>query len=347
MGRTCASSIYTTTYAQISIEFAATKTACTAGLSTFVLGIACGPLLTGPLSEHYGRRRIYLVSWLMFIIWTIPSAVASNIETLIATRFFGGFFGSAFLTVAGGTVSDIFPLDKIQTPMVFVSLAPFVGPSLGPFLGGFINYYLHWRWTYYFIIIWATIIMILVIFFVPETFHPSLAQGKAETIRRQTGDDRYWASTDGMARLDLKRAMVLLFRPFQLLLLEPMCLCLGLYSGILLGILYLFFGTLPEIFRTNHDMNLWQSGMTFLGIIFGMIAASWTNLIWISLRRRLLRHREKKIGEAAVSEPEYQLPPAIFGGVLIPIGLFWFTWTAQPSVHWVVPILGSSLFGCG
>lgn len=56
-----------------------------------------------------------------------------------------------------------------------------------------------------------------------------------------------------------------LLRPFQLLLLEPMCLCLNLYLAILLGILYLFFGAFPLVFRTNHDTNLWQVGLTFLG----------------------------------------------------------------------------------
>jgi MFS family permease len=39
-----------------------------AGLSSFVSGIGLGPLLTGPLGEHYGRRPIYLGTWAMFII---------------------------------------------------------------------------------------------------------------------------------------------------------------------------------------------------------------------------------------------------------------------------------------
>ncbi|EXK25929.1 hypothetical protein FOMG_17453 [Fusarium oxysporum f. sp. melonis 26406] len=342
---TCTSSIYTTTYTQLERDFSATRISSVLGLSTFVLGIAFGPLLTGPLSEHYGRRLIYLVSWSMFLIWTIPSALAQNMLTLIITRFFNGFFGSAFLSVAGGTVGDIFSRDQLQRPMVLVSLAPFIGPSIGPLLGGFINSYLHWRWTYYLILVWATILLIGVAF-VPETFHPIVLKIKARKLRSETGDDRYWASGEQMNKTRWKTVALTLMRPFQLFFLEPMCLCLNLYSATLLGILYLFFGTLPQIFRTNHGMNLWQSGLTFLGIIAGMIVAAATNPVWIRIRFWLL---DKHKGTRAYghSHPEYQLPPAIAGGALIPIGLFWFAWTTQGNVHWLVPVMGSSLFGCG
>lgn len=75
----------------------------------------------------------------MFTIWTIPSAVGKNIETLVVARFFNGFAGGTFLSVAGGTTGDVFSRSEIQTPMVLVSSAPFIGPSLGPVIGGFIN----------------------------------------------------------------------------------------------------------------------------------------------------------------------------------------------------------------
>lgn len=47
------------------------------------------------------------------------------------------------------------------------------------------------------------------------------------------------------------------------------------------------------------------------------------------------------------SEPEYRLIPAIPGSVLIPTGLFWFGWTVSLDIHWIVPIIGSAVFGCG
>src|SRR5690242_11778016 len=86
------------------------------GLSMFVLGISFGPMFLSPLSEFYGRRPIYLVSWSFYVIWIIPQAVSTNIATMIVTRFLDGFSGSAFLAVSGGTVGDLFAKEDLQLP---------------------------------------------------------------------------------------------------------------------------------------------------------------------------------------------------------------------------------------
>ncbi|XHF98610.1 hypothetical protein AWENTII_002158 [Aspergillus wentii] len=123
-----------------------------------------------------------------------------------------------------------------------------------------------------------------------------------------------------------------------------MCLCLDLYSAILLGILYLFFGAFRLVFEATYNMNLWQIGLTFSGIITGMIIAAAGSPIWCRIRQHLVEKHEKETGDG---EPEYRLPPAILGGVLIPVGLFWFGWTADSRIHWILPIMGSAVFGCG
>ena len=51
LDRTCASSIYTTTYNQITIKFHCSAEVATLGLSFFVIGLAIGPMVLGPLSE--------------------------------------------------------------------------------------------------------------------------------------------------------------------------------------------------------------------------------------------------------------------------------------------------------
>lgn len=62
---------------------------------------------------------------------------------------------------------------------------------------------------------------------------------------------------------------------------------------------------------------------------------------------RLVRKREQATGEVGGTEPEFHLPPAIAGAPLVTIGLLWFGWTTYSSVHWIVPIIGSSFFGAG
>ena len=58
--------------------------------------------------------------------------MARNIQTLLISRFLDGFAGSAFLSVAGGTVGDLFPRHRLAFPMMIYTASPFVGPELGP-----------------------------------------------------------------------------------------------------------------------------------------------------------------------------------------------------------------------
>ncbi|KAI2641974.1 major facilitator superfamily domain-containing protein [Xylaria nigripes] len=338
---TCASSIYTATYGQMNPEFGESDIVATLGLSTFVLGLAIGPLFLGPLSEFYGRRPVYLMAWTMFLIWLIPCAVAHNTATMLTVRFIDGFTGSAFLSVTGGTVSDIFTRDQIHAPMTVISISPFIGPSLGPLLGGFINYNTHWRWTYYVMIIWATVMLVLLVLFVPETYHPIILRDKARAIRKETGDDRWKAPMENTTKSIPKTVGLSLMRPFQLLAFEPMCLLLSLLSAVLLGIIYLFFGAFPLVFGNNYGFKLWEIGLSFIGIFLGMVIAALSNPVWQMVHRRLVRKNHN------VPEPEFRLASSILGAVLVPIGLFWFAWTSFPRIHWILPIIGSVIFGCG
>ena len=101
---TCASALYTSTYDQMEAVFHISREVATLGLTTYVCGLGLGPMFLSPLSEFYGRRIIYICSFGMFVIWMIPCAVAQNIGTMLVVRFIDGLAGSAFLSVAGGTV---------------------------------------------------------------------------------------------------------------------------------------------------------------------------------------------------------------------------------------------------
>lgn len=130
---TYASAVYTTTYAQLERDFGISREVATVGLTTFVGGLGLGPMIMSPLSEFYGRRSIYLVSFTLFWIFIIPCALAENIQTILIIRFMNGFAGSAFLSVAGGTIGDIFPKEYLSYPMMVYTACNFGGPEVGVF----------------------------------------------------------------------------------------------------------------------------------------------------------------------------------------------------------------------
>lgn len=133
----------------------------------------------------------------------------------------------------------------------------------------------------------------------------------------------------------------------MLLALEPMCLSLCIYSAILLGIIYLFFGAFQTVFESVYGFQLWQRGLSFLGLLVGMIFAMLSDSYWQWNYRRLEMNHMALENLGSETFPEWRLPPAILGAPLVTVGLFVFAWTAYPSVHWIIPIIGSGVFGAG
>ena len=110
-------------------EFGNSRIVATLGLALYVFGLGLSPMFLGPLSEFYGRRPIYILAYIFFTIWLIPCAAAQNIQTMLVARFLDGFSGSAFLSVAGGSVGDMFTRDQLQAPMMVYTASPFIGPG--------------------------------------------------------------------------------------------------------------------------------------------------------------------------------------------------------------------------
>lgn len=162
-----------------------------------------------------------------------------------------------------------------------------------------------------------------IIVVIPETYEPVLLRRKAILLRKETGNQRWQAPIERLDRSITRTVATSIYRPFLLLTREPMCLNLCLFSALLLGVLYLFFGAFPIVFEATHQFNLWQVGLTFSGLFVGIAIAVGSDPLWHRNYERLVWNQELNRGERGKTEPEYRLPPAIAGAILVPIGLFW------------------------
>lgn len=101
-------------------------------VSVYLLGYCFGPLLIAPVSEIYGRRIVYNVCNILYVIWTIACAVAPEIGSLTVFRFFAGCAGSCPLTIGAGSIADMFVQERRGSAMAAWALGPLIGPVIGP-----------------------------------------------------------------------------------------------------------------------------------------------------------------------------------------------------------------------
>ena len=150
MGATMASSIYSPAVDQISQEFHVGTEVSLLGLSLLLVGFGLGPLVWAPLSEVYGRKYAVLIPYFIAACFAFGTATAKDLQTILITRFFSGFFGSAPVTNTGGVLGDIWHPTQRGTAIVGYAFAVVGGPVLGPIIGGaIVQSYLGWRWTQY------------------------------------------------------------------------------------------------------------------------------------------------------------------------------------------------------
>ena len=195
------------------------------------------------------------------------------------------------------------------------------------------------RWVFYVLIIWSGMLTVIYAVFIPETYAPLLLRRQAKEKAAESDTDA--PSVNNGWRTILTTLKMACSVPFKLLFQEYMVTCLCLLTAVLLGVQYLLFGAFSYAFAKVYDFDQSQIGLSFLGIGIGAIIAGATFPIWNGIRRRQLAANN---GER---EPEFRLPPAAFGAILLPVSLFWFGWTMRSSIHWIVPIVGSGLFGMG
>ncbi|KAJ9354930.1 hypothetical protein DTO280E4_6714 [Paecilomyces variotii] len=170
----------------------------------------------------------------------MATALSPNLGAQLTFRFFAGFFGSTPLVCAGGSLTDLWsPKENIYFFPVF-SILSFVGNGVGPPIGGYLAQYgPSWRWVDWVTTILAGVLLLAVIFLLPETFKLMLWKWKTQHVRKVTGNERYKAPSEIEKGTSLPRQLFeSLYRPFFLAIYEPIVILIALYLAITYVILF-------------------------------------------------------------------------------------------------------------
>jgi multidrug resistance protein len=311
-------------------------------VSVYILGFAIGPLVIAPMSELYGRMHVNNISNVLFVIFSIGCALSDSMGMLVGFRFLAGCAGAAPLTLGGGMIADMFPIEQRAGAMAIWSIGPLLGPVAGPIAGGFLVQNLVWRWVYWILAIFAGAFSIFMYIVGSETYHPVLLARKTKALIKSTGNPnlRSALASDLPPKEIFIRAIV---RPIKLLTFSPIVALMCSYIAVNYGILYLFFTTITFVFEGQYHFSSGSVGLCYLGLGIGMIIG--LGMSAAISDREIVKQKAKGLQP----KPEHRLPLLLTmpGAIGLPIGIFVYGWTTKNHVHWIVPIIFMAPVGLG
>lgn len=232
--------------------------------------------------------------------------------------------------IGSGINADLFkPHERGKAIAVYV-LAPLVGIAVGPIAGAFLVQYTSWRWCFYVVSIAGGAIQILGLPLFRETYAPLLLQRKCKRFRKTTHNANLYTQYDDVSLLQLLRSSMV--RPVKLLGTQPIIQAWSLYCAYLYGLLYLVIATFPNVWTDTYHESISVGSLNYISLFIGMGVASQGGT---RLADYFYAKMCNKNGGQAL--PEFRLPVLIIGSFIVPIGLFWYGWSARSTVHWIMP----------
>lgn len=314
-------------------------------VASWAIGGAISMMTILPLMEDFGIRWPFLGTYLVFLCFIIPQAVAQNFATLIITRFFAGACVCILATSAGAIICDVWEGDVGRTvPMSLFVTAYLVGSTLGPVIGAAIFEFLSWRWIGYIQLIWNAAFFPMYFVVIRETRGPVILRRRAEAIRAKTGRKAY--SKEEIDNTPLMEILVTsIKRPIYMLCTEYVVFSFTCWSAFSIGTVYLFTQSVEQVFAGLYGWNASQAGYVqgavVIGEILGISGALASSRLYFASASRNKINPGQPI-------PEARLYVSIFAGFVgVTGGMFIYAWTAYPHISWIAPAIGMGMVGFG
>jgi DHA1 family bicyclomycin/chloramphenicol resistance-like MFS transporter len=181
-----ATDLYLPAFPAIAADLGTDATGVQLTLTAFLVGIAVGQLVFGPLSDRFGRRPLLLIGAIVFVAASAATVFAPTLEVLIAARVLQGLSGAAGMVLGRAVISDLAVGPAAARAMSLMMIVGGVAPVVAPLVGGAIAEPLGWRGILAVVLGIAVVVLVAVATGIRETL-PRERRAELAVLKRATG----------------------------------------------------------------------------------------------------------------------------------------------------------------
>lgn len=234
----------------IQSDFRVTAAAVQMTLGSFLVGLAGGTLIYGPLSDRFGRKPVLLSGLLVYVATNFLCAIAGSIEILIVVRFLNAVGSASGMVIARVIIRDYFPPSETARLMSLMAMIMLAGPLISPIIGGFLLVWTGWRSIFVLLTVLGLAGLLMTIFTLKESHPP----GKRNPLN--------FAAT---------------LRAYGTILSDRMSLGYSLCAAMAAGVVFTYITSSSFVFIEIHGVRPEYFGYIYGVIITGLLAGHYIN----------------------------------------------------------------------
>ena len=212
-------------------------------ITAYMIGLGCGQLFWGVLSDRFGRRPILLGGLGLYVLAALLCGFSDSFHALLGWRFVHGL-AAASVTVTRSVIRDLYSGRHMARVMSLTFMVFLMVPIIAPSIGQLILLVAPWRYIFIFIGAFTSLVWLWALLRLPETLHPEY-------------------------RMTLDRAHIL--GAARLVLGDRRSLCYTLCMTVMFGSLLAYVAMVPQIFavvfhKTNLMPTMFALCAAFMGV---------------------------------------------------------------------------------
>ncbi|KUP22560.1 multidrug effflux MFS transporter [Paenibacillus sp. DMB5] len=238
--------MYLSSLPQMTSYFGTNASVIQMSLTSSLLGLGIGQLVTGPLSDVYGRRKPLVISMVLYVLASIACAFSPNVGIFVAMRFIQGFVASAGIVISRAIVRDQYSGVEMVKFIALLTMISNIAPLISPTAGSLVTTFTSWIGVFIFLGLLGLFLTGMTIWGIQESL---------PVERRVTG------------------SFMEVFRNYVALLRDRNFMGYAIVNGILFSGVFAYVSATPFIYQNMYGISPQLFSVLFalngLGIILG------------------------------------------------------------------------------